>query len=111
MSEHDDELDLFAKGGGTEAYARDSDPRTAHDAAELTSAAALELIVYKVLKTHGTRMTSLCVMRALGWSTAWSISPRFRPLERKGLIEQAGELVVPNSSGKPRALMAWQIKR
>jgi hypothetical protein len=93
----------------TDAYARSSDPKPSHDAAERASATVLEAEVYKTLKEHGGLMTSLCVVRVIK-KPAWSISPRFKPLERKGLIERAGTLVVLNSNGRPRKLTAWRAK-
>lgn len=93
----------------TDAYARSSDPKPSHDAAERSRATALEAEVYKTLKEHGGRMTCLCVVDALK-KPAWSISPRFKPLERKGLIERVGTMLVLNSNGRPRKLTAWQAK-
>jgi hypothetical protein len=94
----------------TNAYARRSDPKSSHEAAERVSATALELEVYKTLKEQGRPMTSLCVVRIMK-KPAWSISPRFKPLERKGLIERVGTMVVLNSNGKPRQLTAWRVKQ
>ena len=90
-------------------YARSSDPKPSHDAARRMSATALESEVYKILKEHGGPLTSLCVVRIIN-KPAWSISPRFAPFERKGLIERAGTMVVRNSNGRDRKLTAWRAK-
>jgi hypothetical protein len=93
----------------TDAYARSSDPKPSHEAAERVSATALESEVYKTLR-HDMLMTSLDVSRITG-IPIWSISPRFKPLERKGLIERVGTMVVLNSNGRPRKLTAWRVKQ
>ena len=92
----------------TDAYTRSSDPQTSHDAAERVKTTRLESLVYKTLKECGQPMTALCVSRKIGIDK-WSISPRFKPLEDKGLIERAGTMTVLNSGGNPRKLNAWKV--
>ena len=91
----------------TDAFARSSDPKPSHEAAERMAVTRLEAEVCEALKAHGGLMTCLCVSRAMN-KPAWSISPRFKPLERKGLIERVGTMVVLNSNGRPRKLTAWR---
>ena len=98
----------------TDAYARPFDPATSHEAAEKMQFTNKEKIVYDVLVATGVPMTSLCIMRYLksqygGDAFAWSVSPRLKPLERKGLIRRAGRKLVLNSSGNPAELTAWVV--
>lgn len=91
----------------SEAYARTSDPDTAHDAADRVRQSKLEQQVYEALLRHpGVFLTSIEVAQLMGVDK-WSISPRFQPLKRKGLVEQSEKLGL-NSSGKPRMLQAWR---
>jgi hypothetical protein len=106
--------DLF----GTEAYARNTDPQSSHDAARKMSFSNKERMVYEVLAATGTRMTSLCITRYLqdaakqsGDTFAWSVSPRLAPLERKNAIERVGKMPVLNSSGNIANLTAWRVKK
>ena len=91
----------------TEAYARTSDPASAQDAAARVRKTKLEQDVFEWLLEHrGVFWTSIEVAEGMGIDK-WSVSPRFRPLERKGLVEQ-GEKLSLNSSGQPRVLRAWR---
>ncbi len=96
-----DDLDLFTSG---QAWARSSDPSTAHEAAERvkgSKAARLSALVLNALKILG-EATSKEVSDYLGEEYV-SISPRFRPLANKGVIEECGK------RSKPPAI-AWRIK-
>ncbi len=96
-----DDLDLFTSG---QAWARSSDPSTAHEAANEqrgSKAARLSAHVLHALKILGTA-TSKEVSDSLGEEYV-SISPRFRPLERAGVIEECGK------RSKPSAIV-WRIK-
>lgn len=91
----------------TDAFARSSDPDTAHDAADRVRQTKLEQQVYEALLKHpGVFLTSIEVAQLMGVDK-WSISPRFQPLKRKGLVEQS-EKIGLNSSGKPRTMQAWR---
>ena len=73
-----------------EAYARVGDPGTAQDAAEFAAAtmAQTEQRVYdylKVMGTHGATVDEIA--HAISIQTE-SVSPRMRPLERKGLVAE-----------------------
>jgi Mn-dependent DtxR family transcriptional regulator len=93
----------------TDAYARGGDPFSSRRAAERMHRSKLEARVLAVLVEHGTWMTSLEVADAMGVDK-WSISPRFQPLYKKGLVEQGRKLGL-NSNGKPRMLLAWRAYR
>lgn len=71
-----------------EAYARRTDPHTSHAAAATVEVAKLEGLVLAALRAWGP-MTSREVCARIG-RDPWSISPRFKPLETKGLIEKHG---------------------
>jgi len=83
-----------------EAYARNTDPTTSHDAAES--------IARKLPKLEGLVLSVIGILGAatqtevadwlegnrpgeINSPVIWSISPRFRPLEKKGLICKTGE--------------------
>jgi predicted transcriptional regulator len=93
----------------TEAYARTDDAETAHQAAERVRCTNLEDQVYQVLLKSASYMTCLEVAEAAGMDK-WSVSPRFAPLHRKGMVEP-GEKIALNSAGKPRLLQAWRAIR
>jgi Mn-dependent DtxR family transcriptional regulator len=94
----------------TTAYARGTDPGTSHDAARKTSYTKKEKIVYDALAENGTWMTSLCLARYLKIHP-WHISPRLKPLERKGLVERGEKKPVLNTSGKVANLISWRAKK
>jgi hypothetical protein len=71
-----------------EAYARTSDPDTSHDAARAVDASRLEQVVLGTLKTYGP-LTARGVAH-LSLVDLQSITPRFAPLARKGLIRRTG---------------------
>lgn len=96
---------------GTDARSRSSDPSTSHEAAERMQPSKLQRLVLDVLRrNYPNPMTSMEVARTLDVHP-WSVSPRFVPLEEKGLVERAGKKVTLNSNGKPRNMQAWRAKR
>lgn len=94
----------------TEAHARDSDPETSHEAAHKIMYTNMEDKVYRVICETGVPVTCLCISR-YGHIDPWSVSPRLRPLERKGAIERYGHRVVRNSNGNLARLTAWRVKK
>jgi len=97
----------FQLGLGLEekkAFARNTDPETSHQAAAKVNASRLEEIVMDAL-THGP-MTSKELAEATGEARV-SVSPRFKPLERRGLIVRTDErrdgCVVWKLSAVPRS--------
>lgn len=75
------------------AYARSTDPTTASDAAETVSVAKAEMLVLERLRSkrlleRGATSDEMAKMTGIDRVT---VSPRFRPLERKGLICDSGE--------------------
>lgn len=68
------------------AYARHTDPQSSHDAARSVDTTTLEQLVMLALEELGGG-TSASVSEHLDLDRV-SISPRFKPLERKGLIRR-----------------------
>lgn len=89
-----DQLDAFAAPlpALPDACARSTDPETAHDAANQTrgsNAARLSGLVLTALAARGPS-TSEELASYLGESLV-SVSPRLRPLARKGLVVEDGK--------------------
>jgi len=94
----------------TTAYARTGDPETSQDAARKIKFTKTEQAVLEVFTSRPSKsMTSLCVARILQVDP-WSVSPRFKPLEDKGVIERCGKMMVVNSNGNPASLTAWKYR-
>jgi DNA-binding MarR family transcriptional regulator len=69
-----------------EAYARRTDPIQSHAAAHRVDASRLERVAYNTLLLCGP-LTSKQIAARSG-EDKWSISPRLKPLERKGLVRR-----------------------
>ena len=85
MTKGDSQGDMFS-----EAYARRTDLATSHEAALRVDATKREADTLCGLKKLGGTGTSREIARAIGVHE-WSISPRMKPLERKGLINRTDE--------------------
>lgn len=102
--------DDYRDNDDTEAHARGTDPSTSHEAAERMRKSGLENRVYQTLRDHWPRyLTTLETAEAMGIDK-WSISPRFAPLLRKGLVESIKKPAI-NSNGHVRDLLAWRAVR
>lgn len=87
-------LDLFAAppfGTHPRKMARRTDPDTSQEAAEKIDAARLERMVYEAICMYPNGCTSDQIMRHFPNHGVQTISPRFAPLIRKGLIYDTGE--------------------
>jgi hypothetical protein len=74
------------------AYARTSDPPTSHLAAATVSAASLEQRVIGVVQQFGAGgCIADDVERLLPDVRSHSLTPRFRPLIQRGILEPTGE--------------------
>ena len=93
----------------TEAHARPGDPVSSHEAAARMAASHLEQVVYDYLLSRGVFLTSIEIAEGMGVDK-WSISPRMRPLFRKGHVE-IGRKLGFNSNGKLREMLAWRAVR
>jgi len=84
-------LDLFEGRG----LARHTDPHTSHEAAKAVKVGKLYLSILETLKENMHKappgLTPNQVAETTGLPTN-SVSPRFRPMHQKGLIERTGEL-------------------
>ena len=78
---------------GTEPFkmVRKDDPDTSMDAAEKVDSTTLERQVYEVIAKHPDGCIAEEVMSHFPNHGVQTISPRFAPLLRKGLIEDTGE--------------------
>lgn len=102
------QADLFGNESPAEAYARHTDPRTSHEAAEAVNASKLEAAVLAALRENGPMTTVEASLKS--GIPLWSLSPRMAPLERKSLIERAGTKMSVNSSGRQRSMTVWKAK-
>jgi hypothetical protein len=75
---------------GTEAHARSSDPGTSHAAAASVRATDLESRVLNAIRNCPKGATS-SELESLTKLTNQSLTPRFAPMRRKGLIYDSGE--------------------
>ena len=87
------------------AFARSSDPATSHEAAAGVNANSLEMTVVEALKELGPS-TSFEAATHLDIHP-WSISPRFRPLARKGLIRDT-KTTRATKPGSNRKSIVWE---
>lgn len=96
------------KGGiEPEAYARNSDPGTSHEAAELMSgqlgAQRMRQVLVALYSLGGEAISERIVEESgLTWQTA---TPRLRPLQRRELIEESGKEKA--STGRPQ--IVWKL--
>jgi DNA-binding MarR family transcriptional regulator len=93
----------------TEAYSRLSDPSTSHAAAERIRNTKLEAEVLAMLRMSGLWLSVIEIAEVMGIDK-WSVSPRLRPLHRKGLVEVRVEPRL-NSSDKIRGMQVWHAIR
>ena len=93
---------------GTPAFklARRKDPDTSMDAAEKVDSTTLERQVYEVIAKHPDGCIAEEVMSHFPNHGVQTISPRFAPLLRKGLIEDTGERRKATTGHSQRVLKA-----
>lgn len=101
----------FAHMFGTKEkkLARESDPDTSKEAAQSVSTADLERIVYNVILAAENGCTADDVEKALPYLRSHSITPRFAPLIRKGLIYDTGERRRASSGRNQRVVKATPL--
>lgn len=99
----EDPPDLFSYPG----LARNSDPATSHEAAASVDATKMEEIVYAAIKSFGSAgCISDDVLQALSGYAYGTITPRYRPLISKNLVEITGERRKGNSGRSQRVMVA-----
>jgi|688.fasta_scaffold130242_6 hypothetical protein len=91
------------------AYARNTDPESSHEAADSIDATKLQRLVIEALNETKIPMTSLAIATHLN-IPVWSISPRMKPLENLNQIVCVGSLPALNSSGRIRNLRHYVIR-
>ena len=93
---------------GTEPFkmVRKDDPDTSMDAAEKVDSTTLERQVYEVIAKHPDGCIAEEVMSHFPNHGVQTISPRFAPLLRKGLIEDTGERRKASTGHSQRVLKA-----
>ena len=94
----------------TKGQARFSDPQTSHDAANNIDVARLERLVVGCIQEYGP-VASDRVSKILGVDLQ-SVSPRFRPLANKGLIQPHmvnGDPATVKSLTSNRQRMTWVV--
>ena len=84
--------------------ARATDPETAKEAAKSVDTSKMEQIVLDVIRSFPNGCISQDVENALPHIRVSSITPRFRPLIRKGLVIETGEKR-PGFSGRNQRVM------
>lgn len=97
---------LFSAIFGSEPkfMVRASDPITSIEAAEQVDSSKLESMVYEVIAKHPNGCTSDEVMAHFPAHGVQTITPRYAPLIRKGLIEDTGEKRMGKSGKFQRVL-------
>ena len=85
---------------------RTTDPDTSMDAAEKVDSTTLEQQVYEVIAKHPDGCIAEEVMSHFPNHGVQTISPRFAPLLRKGLIEDTGERRKASTGHSQRVLKA-----
>jgi len=88
----------------TTAKSRETDPRTSHEAAASIRLSELQDTVLQALKIIPGGATSLELADALCMSP-WSVSPRIKPLVKKGLVRDSGRTRMGVSG---RASIVWE---
>jgi len=76
---------------GTEAHARNTDPGTSHAAAASVRATDLESRVLEAIRYCEPGGATSSELESLTKLTNQSLTPRFAPMRRKGLIYDSGE--------------------
>ena len=88
--------------------ARNTDPGTSHAAAAAIQEKipALERKVLDALRAVLPNGMTICETADWLGMERWSVSPRFRPLERKGLIYEATTKIAPTG----RSQIVWKAR-
>jgi hypothetical protein len=86
--------------------ARHNDPDTSKLAAQRVDATHLEWIVYTYLFKTGRDLTALEIARGMHMDIR-TVSPRLKPLERKGGVMRSGKRYCINDAGNPSLMITW----
>jgi len=107
MPDDDDDDDLFS---WTEAHTRPTDPKTSRDAEERIRRTKMEQIVSDYLHAVYPRSFAAIEIARILNVHPWSISPRLKPLEKKGDVERVGTRHCLNTHNKMRLMVIWRAK-
>jgi hypothetical protein len=89
--------------------ARHNDPVTSYAAAAKVNARQLELDVFAYLiKVWPRDLTAFEIARGMR-NDIRSISPRLRPLQRRGWVAQVGRRDCLNDKGNMSSMMTWAV--
>lgn len=93
----------------TEALARNTDPDTSHDAAATVDTTEMEALVLAAIQRFPHGCIADDIERELPQLRAWSISPRIKPLIKKGLVLDTGERRRAKSGRGQRVVLAIEF--
>jgi hypothetical protein len=104
--------DLFERIFGThpKKLVRTDDPDTSHAAANSVDTSQLESMVYEVISKYPDGCIADDVERELAHLRSHSITPRFKPLMRKGFIFDTGERRIASSGRSQRVVKVTEAK-
>jgi len=103
-------MGVRSKFYGDGAYARSTDPDTSHAAARSIDAPELEKKIYAVILQYGRQgCIADQVFDQVTSHKPFSISPRFRPLMRKGYIWDTGERRTGEAGRQQRVMAATKF--
>ena len=91
------------------AYARRTDPATSHAAAESvkgSEASRMESLVLGQLRDYPNRGLTTHEIAEIGLIPYESVTPRIKPLVKKGLVIDSGERRIP--AGRTKAGIVWR---
>jgi DNA-binding Lrp family transcriptional regulator len=94
------------QGGGS---ARDDDPDTSHEAAQVVDANKLRANFIRALKEHGPRLSYTEIAKFNNADRSW-YSPRGVELLARGIIREAGSRLCENAAGNWRNMKAWELR-
>ncbi len=102
---------LTADMFGSKALARNTDPETSHEAASKVNTTHLENIVLNTIRDSGAYgCTADEVVAANSKYKSNSLTPRFAPLIKRGLIFDSGKRRKTVSGSTQRVLVAAEFK-
>lgn len=97
--------------GGGGGMVRHTDPETSHEAAGRVNATRLEALIYGLLQRNDPREYAQIEIARLIDEDKWSISPRFRPMEQRGILARCAKKMALNSNNKPTLMEGWRLRR
>ncbi len=84
---------------------RKTDPKTSHDAGNSIEVTEREFEVLKTMRQRRRALTTVEISEFSG-IPLWTVSPRMKPLEKKGLVQRAG---TKRNEISNRNMTTWKI--